>query len=168
MGQTQAKQTSTGGGTPAAMWARDECTAALGVFKINGTTAANIISVKGKYDNKAVPQEYVGNPLRSGADLDVEATFDGTIQLRFTDATYYDLATPSGLLPAAFSGEMLWSKSANRSLSLLAANMRLEPIGIPISGPGKIEQTFNFRAEQSASAAMLVATLKSLVPSYTI
>ncbi|MGE0038068.1 MAG: phage tail tube protein [Xanthobacteraceae bacterium] len=164
MGQTEAKVTSTGGGTPAAAWAREDCPAALGVFKVNGTAAANIMSVKAKYDNKITPQDYVGSLLRSGFDLDSEATFDGSIDLRFTDSTYYDLA----IAGTAFSGEMLWSKSSDRSLSLLAANMRLEPVGVPIQGPGKIQQTFNFRAEQSDSDAMLVATLKSSVESYTI
>jgi hypothetical protein len=164
MGQTQIKATSTGAGTPASMWAREECNASLGVFKVNGTNAANIMNVKGGYDNKLTPQEYVGNPLRSGFDLDSEATWSGSITLRFTDSTYYDLAVAG----TAFSGEMLWSKSGSRSLSLLTANMRLEPESPPISGPGKIEQTFNFRSEQSSSAAMLVATLKSSVASYTI
>ncbi len=164
MGQTEAKVTSTGGGTPAAAWAREDCPAALGVFKVNGTAAANIMSVKAKYDNKITPQDYVGNSLRSGFDLDSEATFDGSIDLRFTDSTYYDLAVAG----TAFSGEMLWTKSSDRSLSLLAANMRLEPVGVAIQGPGKIQQTFNFRAEQSDSDAMLVATLKSSVASYTI
>jgi len=164
MGQTEAKVTSTGGGTPAAAWAREDCPAALGVFKVNGTAAANIMSVKAKYDNKITPQDYVGSSLRSGFDLDSEATFDGSIDLRFTDSTYYDLAVAG----TAFSGEMLWIKSSDRSLSLLAANMRLEPVGVPIQGPGKIQQTFNFRAEQSDSDAMLVATLKSSVESYTI
>ena len=84
MGQTEAKVTSTGGGTPAAAWAREDCPAALGVFKVNGTAAANIMSVKAKYDNKITPQDYVGNSLRSGFDLDSEATFDGSIDLRFT------------------------------------------------------------------------------------
>lgn len=171
MGQTEAKVTSTGGGTPAAAWARDECLAALGVFKVNGSAVGEITSIKVKYDNKITSQEYVGNILRSGFDLDSEATFDGSITLRFKDSTYYDLATAgiaTYVLGTAFSGEMLWTKSANRSLSLLAANMRLEPVGVSITGPGKIEQTFNFRAEQSSGAAMLVATLKSLVPSYTI
>lgn len=171
MGQTEAKVTSTGGGTPAAMVARDECLAALGVFKVNGTAAGVIQSVKTKYDNKITEQNYIGNELRSGFDLDSEATLGGSITMRFIDSTYRDLAE-AGIathgLGTVFSGEMLWSKSANRSLSLLAANMRLEPTGTPISGPGKIEQTFNFRAEQSASAAMLVATLKSSVATYTI
>jgi hypothetical protein len=164
MGQTQSKLTATGGGTPAAPWAREECPAAIGVFKIDGVAAANIMSVRATYDNRITPQDYVGSELRSGFDLDSEATFDGSIELRFADATYYDLARAG----TAFSGEMLWSKSASRSLSLLAANMRLEPVGIPIQGPGRIQQTFNFRAEQSDTEAMLVATLKSSVASYTI
>lgn len=171
MGQTEAKVTTTGGGTPAAAWAREECLAALGVFKVNGTAAATITSVKAKYDNKITSQEYVGNILRSGFDLDSEATWDGSITLRFTDSTYYDLAAAgiaTNVLGTPFSGEMVWTKSANRSLSLLTANMRIEPTGVSIAGPGKIEQTFNFRSEQSAAAAMLVATLKSLVPSYTL
>jgi hypothetical protein len=171
VGQTEVPDTSTGGGTPAAAWVRDECLASLGVYKVNGSVAADIMSVKGKYDNKIVPQEYVGNILRSGADLDNEATFDGSITLRFTNRTYYDLAS-AGIVTngigTAFSGEMLWTKSANRSLSLLAANKRLEPTGVSLPGPGKIEQTFNFRAEQTSAAAMLVATLKSSVASYTI
>lgn len=164
MGQTQIKAGSTGAGTPAAMWARDEAIANIGTFKVNGSVAANIMSVKASYDNKITPQDYVGNPLRTGFDLDNEATFSGTMTLRFVDSTYYDLAVGG----TAFSGEMLWSKSSDRSLSLLAANMRLEPDSPAVGGPGKIEQTFNFRAEQSAAAAMLVATLKSLVPSYSL
>jgi hypothetical protein len=164
MGQTQNKVAASGGGAPAAPWPREECAAAIGVFKLNGVAAANIMSVRATYDNHITPQDYVGNVLRSGFDLDTEATFDGSIELRFADATYYDLAVAG----TAFSGEMLWQKSPARSLSLLAANMRLEPVGIPIEGPGRIQQTFNFRAEQSDTEPMLMATLKSSVESYTI
>ncbi len=164
LGQTQAKATVSAGGTPAAPWAREECSANIGVFKLNGTAAAFIMSVKAKYDNKITPQDYAGNPLRCGFDLDGEATFDGTIRLRFTDSAYYDLAVAG----TAFAGEMLWAKSSDRSLSLLCANIRLEPAGIPVNGPGRIEQEFSFRGEQSNAAAMLVATLKSSVASYAI
>jgi hypothetical protein len=164
MGQTQNKIAASGGGMPEAPWARESCSAATGVFKVGGALAANIMSVKASYDNKLTPQDYLGNELRSGFDLDNEATFTGSIDLRFTDSTYYDLAVAG----TPFTGEMLWSKSASRSLSLYATAMRLEPVGIPIQGPGRIQQTFNFRAEQTADAAMLVATLKSSVPSYTI
>ncbi len=165
MGQTEAKVTSTGGGTPAAAWAREDCPAALGVFKVNGTAAANIMSVKAKYDNKITPQDYVGNSLCAPASISTarrRSTARSTCALPIS--TYYDLAVAG----TAFSGEMLWTKSSDRSLSLLAANMRLEPVGVAIQGPGKIQQTFNFRAEQSDSDAMLVATLKSSVESYTI
>ena len=81
--------------------------------------------------------------LRSGFDLDNGATFSGSIDLRFTVRPIIDLAV-SG---TPFTGGMLWSRSASRSLSLYAAAMRLEPVGIPIQGPGRIQQTFNFRAE---------------------
>jgi hypothetical protein len=164
MGRTQNKITVTGGGTPTAAWAREPCSAASGVFKVAGAAAANIMSVKASYDNKIMPQDYVGSELRSGFDLDNEATFNGSIDLRFTDSTYYDLAVAG----TPFTGEMVWTKSASRSLALYAAAMRLEPVGIPIQGPGRIQQSFNFRCEQTSGAAMLVATLKSLVPSYTI
>jgi hypothetical protein len=164
MGQTQHKITASLGGTPETPWARDECPATIGVFKVNGAIAANIMQARATYDNKLTAQDYVGTTLRSGFDLDGEATFEGSIELRFADATYYDLAVAG----AAFSGEMLWPKSTSRSLSLLAANMRLEPVGVPIQGPGRIQQTFNFRSEQSATAAMLVATLKSSVADYAI
>jgi hypothetical protein len=171
MGQTRSKSTSTAGGSPSAAATRDECIAAIGTFKVNGSVAANIMSVKAKYDNKITPQEYIGNPLRTGFDLDSEATFDGQITLRFTDSTYYDLAT-AGIagtsIGTAFSGELLWQKSASRSLSLLASSMRLEAAAPPVDGPGKITQTFNFRSEQSSATAMLVATLKSSISTYTI
>jgi Phage tail tube protein len=166
MGRTQAKLTASGGGSPALPWARDELSAALGTFKVNGAAAANIINVKASYDNKLTPQDYVNDPLRSGFDLDQEATFSGSIDLRFVDSTYYDLAAVVGGTP--FTAELLWQKSASRSLSLFAASMRIEPVGVPISGPGRIQQTFNFRAEQTSGANMLVATLKSSVPSYAI
>jgi hypothetical protein len=56
---------------------------------------------------------------------------------------------------------LLWQKSAARSLSLQAGRVRLEPTGVPVNGPGRIEQNFNFVAAQSGSAAMLTAVLKN-------
>lgn len=167
MGKKQNKLTATGGGTPTAPWARDECVASLGVYKINGTVVANLMSVKAVYDNKLAPQDYVsGDGFRSGADLDQEATWTGSVDLRFIDSTYYDLAVAG----TVFSGEMLWSKSGSRSLSFLSPAKRLLPTGIAVAAAGKIQQTFSFRAEQPAdgSAPMLTTTLKSLVPSYSL
>jgi hypothetical protein len=40
MGQTQNKVAASGGGTPAASWPREECAAAIGVFKLATPRAA--------------------------------------------------------------------------------------------------------------------------------
>jgi hypothetical protein len=45
-----------------------------------------------------------------------------------------------------------------------APAMRLERAGVEITGPAGIEQTFNFRCEQTSSAPML--TTKNLVATY--
>lgn len=164
LGQTENKNTVTGGGTPPAVWVRDQVAAAIGTFNINTVLAANIIKINATYDNKPKAQDYLGNAngLISGIDLDNESTFTGTIQLRFRDTTLYDLARAG----TAFEGTILYSRSGSRLVQFDAPNMRLEPAGIMIPGPAGIEQTFTFRCEQSVSAPMLTTTLKNLVPTY--
>jgi hypothetical protein len=76
-----------------------------------------VTGLKATYDNKAKILDYLGTSYPSGHDLDSEATLEGTIDVRFIDATLYDMAVANA---AAFTGEILWSTSANRSLSLLA------------------------------------------------
>jgi hypothetical protein len=39
--------------------------------------------------------------------------------------------------------------------------VKFDPTSVPVSGPGRFEMSFNFRAEQSSSAAMLSAVLKN-------
>ena len=164
MGQTENKNSVTGGGTPGAVWVRDMVQAAIGTFNINGALAANIIKVNATYDNKPKAQDYLGNAsgLISGIDLDTESTFTGTIQLRFRDTTLYDLARAN----TSFEGTILYTRSSGRLVQLDAPAMRLEPAGVMIQGPAGIEQTFTFRCEQSVSAPMLTTTIKNLVPTY--
>ena len=164
MGQKESKLTSTGGGTPAAAWASAQAPAVLPLFKLAGTQLGYVTGLKATYDNKVTPQNYLnGTKYISGHELDGEATFEGTIDVRFSDATLYDMAVANA---AAFTGEILWTTSASRSLSILANAMRFERTGVSVPGPGGISQSFNFRCEQSVSAAMLTVVLKSLVSAY--
>lgn len=158
----ETKLTATAAGTPADAWALDRAAKTLPVFKMDDATAGYVTGLKAEYDNKAKALSFVGDKYISGIDLDEEATFTGSIDVRFKDSTYYD----KGVSGAAFGGEILWSKSGNRSLSLLTPAMRLERKGLPISGPGGITQSYNFRCEQTDDAPMLTATLKSLVAAY--
>jgi hypothetical protein len=93
----------------------------------------------------------------TGHDLDEMATFSGTIRARFRTAALYDQAKAK----TPFAMELLWQRTSVRSFSLQAPVVRFDPIGLPVTGPGRIEQSFNFRAEQSSSAAMLSAVLKN-------
>lgn len=160
--KSETKLGASAGGEPAAAWALDRAPKTLPIFKMAGVQAAYITGLKAEYDNKATALAFVGNRYISGIDLNDEATFAGSIDIRFADSTYYDL----GVSGAPFAAEILWGKSVGRSLSLAAPAMRLERKGLPVTGPGGITQSFNFRCEQTSGAAMLTATLKSLVPEY--
>lgn len=159
LGRKQAKITSTGGGTPAAILARDPMPAFLPVLKIDTVAVADVISVQATYDNMASAQDYLGDAegRPTGHDLDGEATFSGSVRLRFRNAAMYDLAKAK----TVFAFELLWEKAAARSLSLQAPRCRFAPAGVPVNGPGRIEQSFNFMASQSSSAPMLTAVLKN-------
>ena len=163
MGRSEHKAGSSGAGTPAAAWARDPALASSGVFKIEGDIAADIMKVSASYDNKPSPQNHVtGSPYVAGFDLTDTTSFRGSIDLRFRTADLYDYA----IAKTELATEILFAKSSSRSLSFAMPATRLERVGVPISGPGGIQQTFNFRCHQSADDPMLTATLKSLVPSY--
>jgi hypothetical protein len=159
LGKKEVKITSTGGGTPPSILARDPLLAVLGVLKIDTVAAADIIDVNWEYNNRATPQDYLGDAegYPTGHDLDDMATFSGTIRARFRTAALYDQAKAG----TPFAMELLWQRTSTRSFSLQAPVVRFDPIGLPVTGPGRIEQTFNFRAEQSSSAAMLSAVLKN-------
>ena len=129
------------------------------MLKMDGVAVADVISLSWTYNNGATPQDYLGDVAGypTGHDLDAPATFSGTIRARFRTDTHYDLARAG----TSFAMELLWQKSSPRSLSIAAPLVRFDPVGLPVTGPGRIEATFNFRAEQSDVAAMLVVTLKS-------
>lgn len=162
IGTTETKLTTTGGGTPAAPWAIDQATNAIGAFKVGGTQVANITSFKGTYDNKPTPLNYIGTDRASGHEITDFSTFEGEIEMRFLDSTYYDLAVAGTPLAAS----QVWSKSGSRILTLTQPRMLLERSGPKIEGPGGIKQSFNFWCEQSSSAAMMTAVLRSLVAAY--
>lgn len=161
LGRKETKLLVTGGGNPAAPWALDRLLKTKGVLKID-TVAAEIVSINAVYDNKLKGLEFAGDSYVSGYDSDEEATFTGTMRVRFKDFAHYDRAAAG--TPAAL--EFLWQSNANRLFSLAAPVVKFERVGVEIGGPGGIEQSFNFRAEQSAVAPMLTVTLKNGIAAY--
>ena len=157
MGYGEFSLGSTGAGTPVALPTRDPIAAVLGIYKID-TVQAAVLDVSLAYDNKLAERPEIGDARVAGYDIG-ESTLTGTIRLRFRDTTLYEAA----IAGTRHAGELSFTKSAARSLTLAMASVKLARTGVPNEGPGFIDQTFNLRAEQTASAAMLVATLKSAI-----
>jgi hypothetical protein len=159
MGKKETNLASSAGGTPPTILARDPLLAAIPVLKIDTVAVADVLELSWNYSNGATPQDYLGDAegYPTGHDLDGEATFGGTFRARFRTDALYDQAKAG----TPFAMEILWQRTAARLLSLAAPVVRLDPIGLPVSGPGRIEMNFSFRAEQSDSAAMLTAVLKN-------
>ncbi len=61
---------------------------------------------------------------------------------------------------------MEWALDPGHGLFLSAPRLRFEKASLPFDGPGGIELTLPFRAEQDENAAMLTATLRNEVGSY--
>jgi hypothetical protein len=78
------------------------------------------------------------------------------LRVRLTDTTLFDEAVAT----TPHAGELLFEKSAARSLSLSMPIVRLELPPIAVEGPGFLDVTYNLRAEQDSDSAMLTAVLK--------
>jgi hypothetical protein len=159
LGRKETNLSATGGGTPPTILARDPLLAVLPVLKITAAEVADIVSLDWTYNNGATPQDYLGDPegYPMGHDLDAMATFTGTFRARFRTDTLYDLARAG----TSVAMELLWEQSGTRSLSLAAPVVRLDPVGIPVAGPGRFEMAFNFRAEQDDNDEMLTVVLEN-------
>jgi hypothetical protein len=105
---------------------------------------------------------FVGDRYISGIDLDAEATFTGSIDIRFKDSTYYDL----GVSGARSTRKSCGRSRASRSLSIATPAMRLERKGTADLRPRRYHAELQFPLRADVRAPMLTATLKSLVPAY--
>jgi hypothetical protein len=159
LGRKENNLSATGGGTPPTILVRDPLLAVLPVLKLDAAEIADIISLSWNYGVGASPQDYLGDPegYPTGHDIDAMATFSGQFRARFRTDTLYD-GSQAG---TTYAMELLWERTASRALSMQAPLVRLDPVGVPVSGPGRFEMTFNFRAEQTASDPMLTVVLEN-------
>ncbi len=162
VGRHEETHTATSqGGTPTALGLR-QVPATRGVLRIAGVAQVPILAVDAAYRNNLQPLEYVADaPYVSGHEPG-DSAFSGTLRTRFADETYYDYGRSSEPLAAA----MEWALDPGHGLFLSAPRLRFEKASLPFEGPGGIELTLPFRAEQDENAAMLTATLRNEVESY--
>ena len=106
-------------------------------------------------NNAEDKQELNGLATSGGFDLGT-ATARGSITAGFADATLYDIAAAhtEGKL------ELLWSKG-NYALGIEMPVVRFARTGIPVQGPGRIDQNFDWRAahDEGGSNPMMTVTL---------
>ncbi|RXF72121.1 phage tail tube protein [Hansschlegelia zhihuaiae] len=137
--------------------------AARGELLLDGTPVASLISFDGTYDTALAEERYVDNSdaVSGWAPGDREASWTGSMTVRWLNADLESQARAETDLA------MTVRYSAGAGLSLaLSGLMRLERAGLQIEGPGKLQQHFNFRGQQTAAAPMLTATLVNAVTAY--
>lgn len=163
IGMDEELASSSGAGsfsTPA----YDPARKTLALVKIDGTTVGRLVDGKLTYKNGLVAERYVdGSAAVSEISMADENKFTGELRIRYVAGQTYDALA---VAEADHTLEIVWSRGANNSLSLYTPAVRLGRPGLEIQGPGGLEQTIPFEAHQTASAAMLKATLKNQIASY--
>ena len=164
LGRNQVKSGASVGGTPPAILDRAPLSAAQGLLRINGVTAAHVLGGSLAYaNNPEEDQSLNGTPYASGMLLDQDATATGAIRLRYVDETYYDLMLAGN--PVAM--ELEFSSGAGAKVVFAMPAVRFEKGGFaPVSGPGGLQAELNWRAEQTDAAPMLTVTVTNGVVSY--
>lgn len=135
-----------------------------GALKVDDSAAAGIIGASLTLGSGVEPDQETLNGLSTAAQMDWGMwDLSGSIEARFRDRTYYDLADAG----TAFKLNLDFVISGTRQLSIELPAVLLERTGIPVDGRGIISSSFNIRPARPASGAVLFkATLKNAVATY--
>lgn len=132
----------------------------VGIAKWAGTTMADLLDLTFTYSNNLEPYNTVSGdafPLEFDTGI---ASISGTMRLRHKDRTFRQISI--GDTAAALVTSFAYPADAtNKLLQLTMANTRLTAQGPAVTGPGGIEESFNFRVEQTASVKAVVPLLKN-------
>ncbi|MGH1417171.1 MAG: phage tail tube protein [Pelagimonas sp.] len=135
-----------------------------GKAKIDGALAAAITGLTGKVSSEAEMDQEEMNGLATASDVDLgDWMMDGSIDTRFRDATYYDMATNGTLVDLSLE----YALSPTVGIEFTFFNARLERKGVPITNREVISASFNFRVGRpGAGQSPFQILLKNDVASY--
>jgi hypothetical protein len=154
---------SSAAGTPTAARAYDPIKATGAAVFLGGTQIGVLLSASINYETGLMQDRYIDATDKFGAAILAEqAQLSGELRVRYTGPTF-DAAAVAETDQAL---EIRMIRTVNNSLVLAAPAVRLGRAGVPISGPGGIEQSIPFRAAQTSGAAMFSATLKNQIATY--
>ncbi|PLW79071.1 phage tail tube protein [Cohaesibacter celericrescens] len=166
MGRNENKLAASGGGSPATQMDRVPMPNFNGALKVDTVEVGSVTAVSFNYNNNPTANDEInGTKYSSGYDLTETATCDGDLTVRYVDESFYDKAEAG----TAHSMELIFQISATSSLSFLMPAVRFEkgPIA-PIAGPGGMQASVSWYAEQTGSDPMVTATLKNEIESYAL
>lgn len=86
----------------------------------------------------------------------------GSVDVRYRDQTWVALAAAGTEAELSFE----WALSASAKLTIAQPNTKLKKASEPISGPGPVTGTYNYRARQDESGPAVIATLINDVEAY--
>lgn len=162
IGQGEAKNTSSQAGTPGTR-AVSRFNQFQGSVERNGSPLASVLSVSPTYSNNLDAVRTIrADGLIDGADEGVAAC-TGQIVLRLADTTLIDQAIAGG----AAELDLKYEIDASNSFEFTIHAARLSRPVVGPQGPQGIDVTFDFQAEDDATAGqMITATLINDVASY--
>lgn len=131
----------------------------------NGVTMGDALAATFNYSNALERYNTLsGDAFPAAIDTGL-ATIGGTLRLRSMDETFRDLSKSNALddLVLSFAHP---SDTTNRRFDITLPATRLRADGDPIRGPGAIEGSYSFRAEQTSGAAAATFALKNGHASY--
>jgi hypothetical protein len=134
--------------------------AATGSIKIDGVQVGEIVSADINLSNALEKVETI-RPDGEIADADPGMPMaNGSLTAKFSDNALYNKATAK----TPVSLEFAWTAGAY-SLKIVIARAFLPKVKRPVTGPGGVQQDFNFQGATGAGA-MLVATLVNAVAAH--
>lgn len=163
LGYGEAIAGSTGGGTPVAARTYAPFKATGANVKLDSANVGSLLASKFSYETGLVQDRYIDTSDKFGAAvLLAQAQFSGELTIRYAGSTYDALAAAE----TEKTLDVEFIVGANNRLVLSCPAILLTRAGVPIEGPGGIQQTIAFKARQTAATAMLTATLKNQVATY--
>lgn len=164
VGRSVRRPSATLSSTITAAPTRDKVLGHIGVVKINDVQVGNILGGNFQVATNAFMERYTADTKWPSAVEIGRPSLQCTPQLRVRQDIASTLALFDGVTP--FKLEILFQKSATRSLSLVCNRVTAEPVLPQSNGLGPMEITPTFKGAQTGAAPMLIATLKNAVATY--
>lgn len=162
MAQSETRFATTQGGTPTTR-TYETFNQFEGSIKKDSVDLANVVGASFTYSNAMESVETIRNDaLIEGVDP-TQNKITGTLESRYGDNVLVDV----GINNTTFELELAYTTNAGKKLVFTFHKVFLERSKLPISGPGGVQQSFNYEAVyDSGNSASVTCALYNDIASY--